>query len=156
MEWELIAGCAWLIGGRARWLLKVKLRCPHFICKRHTLDDLDSGSWVNINITIGTLWKIPCLGEVFLDNWKIEKCSSHFICCIFPKLAELIWSFEVKESSPRKINFTSRKLIKALPDDSSFLWLLFVLGDSFFPSFLPLLLPSSTPILPSFQKKEDI
>lgn len=144
-------------GGRARCLLKVNLHCPHFICKRHTLDDLDSGSWVNINITIVTLWKIPCLGEVFLNNWKIEKCSSHLICWIFPKLAEFIWSFEVKESSLRKINFTSRKLIKALPDDASFLYLVSVCTWWFlFHFFLPLLLPSSTPIFPLFQKKEDI
>ena len=111
----------------------------------------------NINITIGTLWKIPCLGEVFLDNWKIEKCSSHLICCIFPKLAEFIWSFEVKESSPRKLNFTSRKLIKALPDDSSFLCLasfctLWFLFPFFSPSSPPFLYPHSSFI----SEKEDI
>lgn len=42
-------GYAWWVWRRgARYLLKANLQ---LICKRHTVDDLDSGAWVNINIT---------------------------------------------------------------------------------------------------------
>lgn len=130
-EGGLAVGSAWLIFRRGEMPSTLAI----FGMKRHMVDNLYSGTWVNKHYQYyhrnpgEDTCMAPCCGDSCLDNWKIEKCSSFDLPFV---VAFQIWQsssdhLKCNKSSRRKINFTSKKLIKALLDDASKCFFFFIL-----------------------------